>query len=72
MFTNIRFFKNPTDPEGYLLFLKRIQAKAKDRLEDKCTTLDTPSFKRLLHQKKRIDNEIYRVNQIVITNSQSS
>lgn len=65
MFTRLKFFKKPTDPEQYLTYLKSIQSQASSVLEDKCTTLETSGFKRLLFQKQKIDREVMRVNQIV-------
>jgi len=65
MFTNLKFFKTPSDPKAYLTFLSGIQSEASKSLTDKCTTLDSKSFKRLLSQKHKIDREVKRVEKII-------
>jgi hypothetical protein len=68
MLPQIKFFKTPADPENYLLFLRKFQSEALKTLTEKCTTLDSSGFKRLLSQKQKIDKEVRRVERIITFN----
>ena len=68
MFTNLKFFKTPSNPKAYLQFLSAIQSEASKSVTEKCTTLDSRSFKRLMSQKHKIDREVKRVEKIITFN----
>lgn len=66
MFTKLKFWEKPSNPEEYLKFLQGIQYQAKLTMEEKCVTLSDSGFNNLAKQKSKVDREVTRVKQIIL------